>query len=60
MEEAVRDQKDGKKKKKKGKAAETSKAPINTASVVLDGIETQVNLGSNLSFGFGDSDSDDS
>ncbi len=60
MEEAVRDQKDGKKKKKKGKAAETAKAPVNTASVVLDGIETQVNLGANLSFGFGDSDSDDS
>lgn len=65
MEEAVRDQKSGKKKKKaksKADASSSSKAgPMNTANVVLDGIETQVNLGTNLSFGLGgDSDSDGS
>lgn len=75
MEEAVQDQaNDGKRKKKikgsktKSKTSESScskatskSAPMNTASVVLDGVATQVNLGTNLSFGFGgDSDSDDS
>ncbi|KAL7540002.1 hypothetical protein ACHAXR_010808 [Thalassiosira sp. AJA248-18] len=67
MEEAVRDQMSGKKKKKaKSKAASdalsSSKATqMATANVVLDGIETQVNLGTNLSFGLGgESDSDDS
>ncbi len=52
MEEAVREQKNGKKKKKKPNQA----MPMNTANVVLDGIETQVNLGANLSLGFCDSD----
>lgn len=66
MEEAVREQKNGKKKKKKSKSRSPSESsnqaiPMNTASVVLDGIETQVNLGTNLSFGLGgDSDSDSS
>lgn len=66
MEEAVRDQMSGKKKKKaKSKASSDASsssktAPMNTANVVLDGIETQVNLGDNFSFGLGDSDSDDS
>ena len=32
---------------------------VKTANVVLDGVQTQVNLGNNLTFGFG-SDSDDS
>lgn len=66
MEEAVQDQMSGKKKKKaKSKAAASNDAtspsskPMNTANVVLDGIETQVNLGTNLSFGL-DGDSDDS
>jgi len=45
MEEAVRDQKSGKKKRAKAASASSNK-PINTASVVLDGVETQVNLGS--------------
>lgn len=61
MEEAVRDQKSGKKKKKKKAQAESSSSsnkPMNTANIVLDGVETQVNLG-NLPFGLGsDSDSD--
>lgn len=57
MEEAVMLQMSGK-KKKKTKAAPT---PMNTANIVLDGVATQVNLGTNLSFGLGgDSDSDDS
>ena len=63
MEEAVIDQKNGKKKKKcKSKADSSSKAtPMNTANILLDGIETQVNLGTNLSFGLGeDSESDGS
>ena len=63
MEEAVVDQKNGKKKKKgKSKADSSSKAtPMNTANILLDGIETQVNLGTNLSFGLGeDSESDGS
>lgn len=60
MEEAVVDQKNGK-KKKKGKAKTDSAAPMNTANVVLDGVETRVNLGTNLSFGLDDdSDSDNS
>lgn len=64
MEEAVEDQMNGRKKKKaKGMKAksDTSVAPkMNTANIVVDGVETQVNLGTNLSFGFGgDSDSDD-
>ena len=65
MEEAVRDQMSGKKAKKakakEGASAETSgnAAPMNTANVVLDGVETKVNLGTNLSFGL-DGDSDDS
>ena len=63
MEAAVRDQMNGKKKKKaKSKAssdASRKPAPMNTANVVLDGIETQVNLGT-INFGLGgDSDSDD-
>lgn len=63
MEEAVVDQRNGKKKKKvKNKTDSGSKAtPMNTANIVLDGIKTQVNLGTNLSFGLGeDSDSDSS
>jgi hypothetical protein len=63
MEEAVIDQKNGKKKKKgKSKTDSSSKAgPMNTANILLDGIETQVNLGTNLSFGLDeDSDSDGS
>ena len=63
MEEAVVDQKSGK-KKKKGKAKTDSgskSAPMNTANVLLDGVETRVNLGTNLSFGLDDdSDSDNS
>jgi hypothetical protein len=61
MEEAVIDQKNGK-KKRKGKIDSSSKAaPMTTANILLDGIETQVNLGTNLSFGLGeDSDSDGS
>ena len=65
MEVAVQNQMSEKKKKKgksKGTADGTSSsksAPMNTANVVLDGIETQVNLGANFSFGLdGDSDSD--
>lgn len=62
MEEAVSDQMSGKKKKKaKSKSDTTSNskaAPMNTANVVLDGIETQVNLGTTFSFALGDSDSD--
>lgn len=67
MEEAVRDQMSGKKKKKaKSKASSDASsssktAPMNTANVVLDGIQVNVNLGDNFSFGLGDdSDSDDS
>ena len=73
MEEAVIDQMNNGRKKKKGSKASknslsakssssTSKtATMNTANVVVDGIETQVNLGSNFAFGLGgDSDSDDS
>lgn len=67
MEEAVEDQINGRKKKKLKSAAKgkisASKAPVmNTANIVVDGVETQVNLGTNLPFGFGgdDSDSDDS
>ncbi len=63
MEQAVIDQRNGK-KKKKGKFKEESSskaAPMNTANILLDGVETQVNLGTNLSFGLGgDSDSDGS
>mmetsp|Transcript_28066 Transcript_28066/g.56389 ORF Transcript_28066/g.56389 Transcript_28066/m.56389 type:complete len:105 (+) Transcript_28066:4889-5203(+) len=64
MEQAVVDQLAGKKKtsKKKGASASTatsSSAGTMTANVVLDGVQTQVNLGQNLTFGFG-SDSDDS
>ena len=66
MEEAVRDQMSGKKKKKgKGDAHSDDDgmegaATMNTADVVVDGLKTQVNLGTNLSFGLGgDSDSDD-
>jgi hypothetical protein len=67
MEEAVEDQiNNGRRKKSKStkamrKSNEDSTAPaMNTANIVVDGVETQVNLGTNLSFGFGgDSDSDD-
>jgi hypothetical protein len=64
MEEAVSDQKSGK-KKRKGKINSGSKAALmatmTTANVMMDGVETQVNLGTNLSFGLGeDSDSDGS
>lgn len=61
MEQAVVDQLAGKKKtnKKKGASAASSSASTMTANVVLDGVQTQVNLGNNLTFGFG-SDSDDS
>jgi len=65
MEEAVDDQMNGKKKRKAkaagAKAKAESKASLNTASVMLDGVETKVNLGDNLTFGglgFDDSDSD--
>ena len=66
MEEAVEDQMNGKKKRKAkaagAKAKAESKASLNTASVMLDGVETQVNLGDNLTtfggLGFDDSDSD--
>ena len=65
MEEAVEDQMNGKKKRKAkaagAKAKAESKASLNTASVMLDGVETKVNLGDNLTFGglgFDDSDSD--
>jgi hypothetical protein len=65
MEEAVQDQiNNGRRKKKlkvakgKGKASETSSSKA-ALTAKLDGIE--INLGTNLSFGFGgDSDSDDS
>mmetsp|Transcript_7451 Transcript_7451/g.12004 ORF Transcript_7451/g.12004 Transcript_7451/m.12004 type:complete len:142 (+) Transcript_7451:2161-2586(+) len=70
MEAAVKDQMSWKKKKKAKKSSKTASgdasssskaAPMNTANVVLDGIATQVNLGTNFSFGLdGDSDSDDS
>lgn len=70
MEAAVKDQMSWKKKKKTKKSSKTASgdvsssskaAPMNTANVVLDGIATQVNLGTNFSFGLdGDSDSDDS
>lgn len=57
MEEAVKLQMSGRKKKK----AKAVAAPMNTANVVLDGVATQVNLGTNFTFGLGgDSDSDDS
>ena len=65
MEQAVVDQLAGKKtsKKKGGSASATSSSNAgNMANIVLDGVQTQVNVGnnlSNLSFGFG-SDSDDS
>lgn len=67
MEEAVEDQiNTGRRKKSKStkamrKSTEDATAPaMNTANIVVDGVETQVNLGTNLSFGFGgDSDSDD-
>lgn len=63
MEQAVEDQMSGRRKTKKpkGAKAKSEKAPtMNTANIVVDGVETQVNLGTNLSFGFdGDSDSDD-
>jgi hypothetical protein len=64
MEQAVVDQLAGKKKtsKKKGgstSAATSSSAGTMTANIVLDGVQTQVNLGNDLTFGFG-SDSDDS
>lgn len=54
MEEAVKLQRSGKKKKK------AKDAPMNTANVVLDGVATQVNLGTNFEFELGDSDSDGS
>ena len=62
MEQAVIDQKSGKKKKSLSQAVSeaSSNKPMNTANVVLDGIQTQVNLGTNLSFLEADSDSDDS
>eukprot|EP00581_Thalassiosira_minuscula_P003003 CAMPEP_0183742818 /NCGR_PEP_ID=MMETSP0737-20130205/64894_1 /TAXON_ID=385413 /ORGANISM="Thalassiosira miniscula, Strain CCMP1093" /LENGTH=2014 /DNA_ID=CAMNT_0025978411 /DNA_START=21 /DNA_END=6066 /DNA_ORIENTATION=+ len=64
MEEAVRDQMSGKKKKKKAKSSKATSSEaetMNTANVVLDGIATQVNLGANFSFKLDeDSDSDDS
>lgn len=64
MEQAVVDQLSGKKKSSKKKSASTSSATSSsagtmTANVLLDGVQTQVNLGNNLTFGFG-SDSDDS
>ena len=64
MEEAVEDQiNNGRKKKAKGakpKSADNKNAPtMNTANIVVDGVETQVNLGTNLSFGFGGDDSSD-
>lgn len=55
MEEAVREQKNGKKKKKK---SNIQAVQMNTANVVVDGVETQVNLGTNLLNLGGDSDSD--
>jgi hypothetical protein len=57
MEQAVVDQLAG--KKKSSKKSTSSSAGMNTANVILDGVQTQVNLGNNLAFGFG-SDSDDS
>lgn len=63
IEQAVADQLAGKKKtsKKKGGSASatSSSAGTMTANIVLDGVQTQVNLGNDLTFGFG-SDSDDS
>ena len=65
MEEAVEDQiNNGKKKKKakgpKAKSTGNKNTPtMNTANIVVDGVETQVNLGTNLSFGFGGDDSSD-
>lgn len=57
MEQAVVDQLAGKKKtKKKGGTSSTS---AKWSNVVLDGVQTQVNLGDNLGFALG-SDSDDS
>ena len=52
MEQAVIDQKSGKKKKFLSQAVSeaSSNKPMTTAHVVLDGIQTQVNLGTNLSF----------
>ena len=65
MEEAVREQKDGKKKKKKSKSRSASESSnqelptMNTANVIFDGIQTEVKLGTSLPFGLdGDSDSD--
>lgn len=65
MEEAVQDQKNGKKKKKSNSRSVSESSnheiPMNTANVVVDGVETWVNLGSIPSYGIcGDSDSDKS
>jgi hypothetical protein len=60
LEEAVEDQTNGKKKKKKNKTKSSDGAPLmNTANILVDGVETQVNLGTNLAFEFGEDDSDD-
>lgn len=69
MEEAVRDhfENNGRKKRKASKSSkksgtkETSNDPavMNTANVVMDGVETQVNLGADLSLLAEGSDSDD-
>lgn len=58
MEQAVVDQYAGKKKTSKKKGGSTSSS-AKLANVVLDGVQTQINLGDNLGIAFG-SDSDDS
>ena len=59
MEQAVVDQLSGKKKTSKKKGG-TSSSSAKWSNVVLDGVQTQINLGDNLGFALGGSDSDDS
>lgn len=63
MEGAVKDQMSNSSKKKKSKAGAhqnqaTSDSNMNTANVMLDGVETEVNLGANFGSCLGESDTD--